>query len=110
MRKSIREIVSTNIKEYRKNSKMTQAVLAEKIGKTVEMVCQLENNIASTKLITLEQIADVFGVEPYRLLLAQDYPEYEKLSPQLARLIAILQKQPEGVVDSLLNLFDQVKK
>lgn len=89
---------------------MTQSALAEKIGKTVEMICQLENNVASTKLITLEQIAEVFGIEPYRLLLDKEYPEYEKLSPQLTRLIAVLQKQPTSVIESLLTLLDEIKR
>lgn len=110
MKKSIREVVSNNIKQYRKETQMTQSALAEKIGKTVEMICQLENNVASTKLITLEQIAEVFGIEPYRLLLDKEYPEYEKLSPQLTRLIAVLQKQPASVIESLLTLLDEIKR
>ncbi len=110
MKKSIREVVANNIKQYRKDTQMTQSELAERIGKTVEMVCQLENNVASTKLITLEQIADAFGIEPYRLLLDKEYPEYEKLSPQLTRLIAVLQKQPASVIESLLTLLDELKR
>lgn len=110
MKKSIREVVANNIKQYRKDTQMTQSELAERIGKTVEMVCQLENNVASTKLITLEQIADAFGIEPYRLLLDKEYPEYEKLSPQLTRLIAVLQKQPASVIESLLTLLNELKR
>ena len=57
MKDDLRVTVAKNVKKYRKKMKMTQHDLAEQIGKTVEMVCQVENNIASTKLTTLENHA-----------------------------------------------------
>lgn len=106
----IREVVAFNIKKYRKQAGMTQAVLAERIGKTVEMVCQLENNVAGTKLITLEQIARVIGVEPYRFLLRQAYPDYDQISPELTQLIVLLQKQPKEIIDLFLLLAEKIDK
>ncbi len=104
MNKDIRLIVAKNIKNYRKKKHMTQAQLAERIGKTVEMVCQLENNIASTKLSTLEAIANVFGIEPYQLLLPREYPDYEKFSPELTDLMLEIQEQPKEFIEAFTLL------
>lgn len=106
----IRDIVAGNIKRYRIKAGLTQAELAQKIGKTVERICQVENNVSTTKLVTLDQIAEALGVEPYQLLLTKEFPQYEKLSPDLVHLIAVLQKQPEDVIQSLILLFEKVNK
>ncbi|MBQ7413200.1 MAG: helix-turn-helix transcriptional regulator, partial [Alphaproteobacteria bacterium] len=62
-------ILSQNIKRLRKERGLTQSQLAEKINKTVEMVCQLENCMVSTKLSTLDDIADVLDVPVYQLFM-----------------------------------------
>lgn len=100
----LRVIVAVNIKRYRKKNQMTQAQLAEKIGKTVEMVCQLENNIASTKLSTLEKIAQTFGIEPFQLLLPREIPNYDHFSSELTELMLEIQDQPKEFLDSLTKL------
>ncbi len=109
MNDELRVIVSANIKRYRKKMRMTQSQLAEQIGKTVEMVCQLENNIASTKLSTLEAIAHVFGIEPYQLLLPREYPDFETLPPELTDLMLEIQDQPKEFLESLTNLLRYCK-
>lgn len=110
MHDTLRVIVSANIKRYRKKMRMTQSQLAEQIGKTVEMVCQLENNIASTKLSTLESIAKVFGIEPYQLLLPREYPDYENFPPELTDLMLEIQDQPKEFLDSFSKLLKYYKK
>ena len=62
MKKSF-NILGKRIRQLRKENKWTQAELAEKIDKTTEMVCHLENGTASTKLKTLETLANVFNVD-----------------------------------------------
>ncbi len=104
MNDELRVIISANIKKYRKKMKITQSQLAEQIGKTVEMVCQLENNIASTKLSTLETIAHVFGIEPYQLLLPHEYPDFETLPPELTDLMLEIQEQPKEFLEALTQL------
>lgn len=110
MKKSIRQTVADNIKFYRKKAGLTQIALAGKIGKTVEMVSQLENNVSATRLVVVEQIAEALSIEPYQLLLTHEHPEFENLSPQLLRLIAVLQKNSPELTDSFLSLLEQIKK
>lgn len=97
-------ILSQNIRKYRKAKKITQAQLAEKIGKTVEMVCQLENGIASTKISTLNEIADVLGVEVYQLFLEAPLLTIEDLSPDLVEIMHELQDQNPEYVRAIRDL------
>lgn len=112
MTENIQEIISQNIRRYRKKAKMTQAQLAKKINKTVEMVCQLENQMSSTKLSTLKSIADVFGIEVYQLCLPKHYIDYRLFTPELRKTIVELQNQPDEYSNDLVNLmqFFKIKK
>lgn len=97
-------ILSRNIRRLRKERRMTQAQLAEKINKTVEMVCQLENAMASTKISTLDEIATALGTDVYQLFMDRGILQYEQFSPELTDLFLNLQDQsPEYV--SALNSF-----
>lgn len=110
MKDDLRVIVAKNVKKYRKKMKMTQHGLAERIGKTVEMVCQVENNIASTKLTTLEAMAKVFDIEPYQLLMPREYPDFESFSPELTDLMLEIQEQPKEFLIALTQLIKSCKK
>lgn len=106
----IRDVVAINVRRYRKEAGLTQAALAKKIGKTVERIGQVENNMSATKLATIDLIAEALGIEPYQLFLTKEFPQYDKLSPDLVHLIALLQKQPQDVIKSLILLFEKVNK
>jgi transcriptional regulator with XRE-family HTH domain len=55
---------------YRKKSGYTQEVLAEKIGKSVNFLSQIEGTgiVRGISLETLFKIADVLGIPPAKLL------------------------------------------
>lgn len=55
---------------YRKKSGFTQEVLAEKIGKSVNFLSQVEGTgtVRGVSLETLFKIADVLGIPPAKLL------------------------------------------
>ena len=75
--------IGDNIKKIRKSKKMTQSQLAEKLGVTVGMISQYENNTNPPKITTLERIADALEVHVFELYsenpkIAQDmYDEAE---------------------------------
>ena len=97
-------ILSQNIRKYRKLKKITQAQLAQRIHKTVEMVCQLENGISSTKISTVNEIADVLGVEVYQLFLEAPLLTIEDLSSDLVEIMHELQDQNPEYVRAIRNL------
>ena len=96
-----RFIVSRNIKMLRKKRGLTQSELAKKVDKTVEMICQIENNVAGTKLATLDLIADALGVETYMLFLNRDRPNLENISPDLLELMFDLEDETPEFVSAL---------
>lgn len=55
---------------YRKKASFTQEVLAEKIGKSVNFLSQIEGTgtVRGISLETLFKIADVLGITPAKLL------------------------------------------
>ena len=55
---------------YRKKAGFTQEVLAEKIGKSVNFLSQVEGTgtVRGVSLETLFKIADVLGISPAKLL------------------------------------------
>ncbi len=108
MKSTIRNIVAKNVKEYRKNAHITQAQLAAQIDKTVEMVCQLETGVASTKLVTLERIANVLGIEPYQLLLPKKYPNFDRFPSNLNEILVILEQQNTSFLSALKTMLEQV--
>ena len=103
MQNESRFIVSRNIKMYRKKRGITQAELAQKIGKTVEMICQIENNVSGTKLATLDAIADALEIETYMLFLNRDRPNLENISPELLELLFELEDETPDFVNALRN-------
>lgn len=101
VRNESRFVVSRNIKMLRKKRGLTQLELAKKVNKTVEMVCQIENNVAGTKLATLDAIADVLGVETYMLFLNKDRPNLENISTDLLELLFDLEDESPEFITAL---------
>ena len=63
-------IMGLKIAYYRKKAGYTQEVLAEKIGKSVNFLAQVEG-VSTTRGVSLEmlfKIADVLGIPPSKLL------------------------------------------
>lgn len=103
-------IVSKNIRKMRKSRKMTQAQLAERINKTVEMVCQLENGVSSTKISTLNDIADVFDVEVYQFFMDTPLLAVNDFSPAMTEVLQELQDANEEFVKAILGVLKAKKE
>lgn len=110
MQNESRFVVSRNVKLYRKKRGLTQLQLAQKIGKTVEMVCQIENNVAGTKLATLDAIAAALDIETYLLFLNKDRPSLENISPEILELIFDLEEETPEFIASLREFIRQCRK
>ena len=63
-------VVSQKIAYYRKKAGYTQETFAEKVGKSVNFIAQVEGTgtIRGISLETLFKIADVLNIEPAKLL------------------------------------------
>ena len=110
MQNESRFVVSRNVKFYRKKRRLTKFQLALKIGKTVEMVCQIENNVAGTKLATLDAIANALDIETYMLFLNRDRPSLENISPEILELIFDLEEETPEFISALREFIHQCRK
>ncbi len=107
--KNILEIISQRIKVLRKERGITQAQLAEKIDKTVEMISHLENCSAATKLTTLEDIAKALNVDVYELFIEDDKLLAKDISPEMYSIIKELKKQTPDTLNSLCKFIKTFK-
>ena len=65
----LKEIYTTNLKTFRKNHKMNQAELSEKVGITEKFYNDIETGRKWGSFDTIVDIANALDVEPYELLL-----------------------------------------
>lgn len=101
-------VLGTRVRQLRKEKGWTQAELAEKIDKTTEMICHLENGSASTKLKTLENIAKAFDVEVSSLLKERPELDLSKLSADRLQLFEELEKANDEVIKLITQLIHKM--
>lgn len=76
----IREIISKNITKYRKQLGLTQLELAEKLNYSDKTLSKWERGESIPDVITLKQLADLFGVNVEVLLCEENtYHEFKPL-------------------------------
>ena len=63
LKRSLRNIIKTNIKYYRIKKNLTQEDLAEKVNLTSKYISDLERGVFNVSLKKLEQIANVLNIE-----------------------------------------------
>ncbi len=99
-----KNIIGQRIRQFRRGKGMTQADLAERINKTVEMVCHLENGAASTKISTLEDIAEVLDVETYQFFTEATDANKLRISGKLLDIFLELEDADDKTVDAIAHL------
>jgi transcriptional regulator with XRE-family HTH domain len=63
----LRGILSMNIKRYRRDRRLSQADLAEKLNISVNFLCNIENGNKWISPQTLVKFAAALNIEPYEL-------------------------------------------
>ena len=58
----------SNLRFYRKQNKMTQRDLADKLGTTKQAICAMEHDVRSISKKKAKALADLFGTSPARFL------------------------------------------
>jgi plasmid maintenance system antidote protein VapI len=67
-----RLVVARNVIRLRIQRGLTQRQLAQQLGVTQPRVAQIESAGANVQIDTLDRLAAVFGIEPARLLQAEE--------------------------------------
>ena len=69
---AIRKIVSTNIKRFREMEGLTQENLAEKVGISTPMICDIEGCRTWISDKTLARLSTALKIETYRLFIPNE--------------------------------------
>ncbi|MGN0730900.1 MAG: helix-turn-helix transcriptional regulator [Treponema sp.] len=67
----LKNIYTTNLRNFRKQQKMSQAEISEKVEITEKFYNDLETGRKWGSFETIVDLANAFGVEPYELFLPQ---------------------------------------
>lgn len=108
---TIEEIIKTyagNIRRARQNKKVTQAVMADKIGITEKYWSDIETGRKPCSLDTLVAIANALEIEPYELLL----PENKAINYDTRRAKIVMKQLKDNfseMVDTLGQFLEEEK-
>lgn len=80
-------IIGRRVKEIRSQSKISQAVLAEWINRSVTYISHIETAKKHASLETLVRIADAFGVTVDQLLNGNQENDSVEYRPELVQLV-----------------------
>jgi transcriptional regulator with XRE-family HTH domain len=70
--RELREILSLNIKEYRNHCNLSQMDLAQKLGISVNFLCNIEQGKKWVSPQTLIKFATALNIQPYQLFMPKD--------------------------------------
>ena len=73
----LRNILSRNIKRYRHSRNLSQADLAERLGISVNFLCNIENGNRWISPQTLVKFASTLNIEPYKLFRPAEILPYD---------------------------------
>jgi transcriptional regulator with XRE-family HTH domain len=94
---NLRDILANNIRENRRKSGISQAILAEKAGISTQFIAMIELSKQFPSPEVLERIAVVFGIETYELFTVPPSPE-----STIERLHKDVIKEIREVINELL--------
>jgi len=98
--------IGQRVQKLRKDKKLSQEKLAEKIDKSTETISHIERGIFMPRLETAQEIADVLDVPLYELF-TYDVAETDKTRIRLTNeILRLLKDQP---TDLLRTTLEQVK-
>lgn len=86
----IKDWLGQMIRDERKNSDVTQEVLAEKVDVTTGMIGQIERGETMPSVMTLAAIIDYLDIDPRAIFYGtrQDDAEYAELGALMAQMTA----------------------
>ena len=107
-KKGIREILASNIKEYRRKLGMTQEELAEKANLSTHYIAMIETCKKYPKPDMLEHIAKTLEIEPYKLFSFESDPN-EPLERLHQKIVIDMKQIINEALDKAINSLYQKK-
>ncbi|MCV0424203.1 MAG: XRE family transcriptional regulator [Roseibium sp.] len=92
-----------DLRALRTARKMTLEELAQKLGRSVGWLSQIERDISTPRMSDLRQIADVFGVQLSLFFGSTDGPERERGRVVRAASRRVIGERDQGLVETLIS-------
>ncbi|WP_305987631.1 helix-turn-helix domain-containing protein [Roseibium sp. MMSF_3544] len=92
-----------DLRALRATRKMTLEDLAQKLGRSVGWLSQIERDISTPRLSDLRQIADIFGVPLSIFFGSAEAPEVEKGRIVRAAARRVIGERDAGLVETLVS-------
>lgn len=97
-------IVGRRVKALRKQLKLSQEELAEKVGKTVDAISSIERGASKPLLDTAHALSEALGVRLFDLFREESQAlEVEALPADVQDLVHLVREQPEAVRRAVLE-------
>ena len=111
---SAREVLARNVKVLRGEAGWNQKELAKRAKMSQKTISNIESpkNVKSPYLHIIEQVAHVFGLEAWQLLIP-DLPDELVRNTRLGRLVrayALLSDDGRGTIDKILDAVRRSEK
>lgn len=104
----LRALVGASVKRLRQGRGLTQATLAERIGRSVDMLSRLERGDAAPSFETISALVEALGVEPAELFGGPSRDVTQP--PHVAALLGRIARQDRDSVLWLTSLIDHLDK
>ena len=104
--------LNANIKNFRTFKGIKQGELAEKVGKTKNVISNWERGDNSPDIDSVEKICIALSVTPNQLFGWEPYPEYEQYMKEIEpkrKMILELEAKKANLQDQIDRLMESVK-
>jgi transcriptional regulator with XRE-family HTH domain len=99
--RELREILSLNIRQYRNHCNLSQMELAEKLGISVNFLCNIEQGKKWVSPQTLIKFATALNIQPYELFMPKD-----ALPPDVT---SVLNKYADDAVAAVTQTLNSIR-
>ncbi len=99
---SLQEVISENIKFYRKKTGLSQLKLAYQLEMAPSYLAEIERGKQYPSIKILEKIADYFGIMPYQLLQPLELTDEDKKQIETNQTIRALKQKIDSIFDEHL--------
>ena len=84
---NLKKLFGINVKKFRKERKLTQAVLAEMANVEPKHVSCIENGLAFPSADLIPRLASALKIEPYELFIVKEKPTPKEIKQELTKII-----------------------
>jgi len=105
---NLRRVFAQRLQTERRDRGLTQEQLAEKIGRSVDLVSRLERATTGPSIETLALLSDVFDLEAASLLTFMRL-EAQPPAGQLSEIMTLLPRFPDSEIPRLKRVIEAMR-